>query len=245
MSTSRAGLWRLIAGFAEMRPLVSISQSERDVMCENIYEKYILRSSDFLTQCKTIALFFENRIPDTCYTNFRDALFHFRRMAHTSEDTDLVRQSYAIREHTNRAKTDATIALLECSSNILRIMTAKYAGVDAIQKKLWQMRAEQNEYALHYRLGGIMLERMPPMRPSDERFLIMMKECLDFIKQKTEEYIFRQCLKAYREATAEEEFLRLMRSCCDKRAVQCDACSSQAVCRGAFRTSLEKCCAEA
>lgn len=181
-----------------MQRLVKVSNAERDIMCENIYNTCILSCSEVLADCADCANVFSEHIPVACFTNFRDALFHFRRMVHTTEYTELVRQSNAIKEHTGRAKTDAITFLLEYASAVVDILRSFFSDGSTEKKELSQLNSDICTYDLNYRLGGLMLRSTPFMRPSDEVMLDFMYTCLQKIQDTAGEEKFQTSLHQYR-----------------------------------------------
>lgn len=67
-----------------MSALSKMCVAEKEQYCENVYEKYIYETSEFLESCDEIAKILRTYIPSGCYTNFRDMLFHFRCLVNTS-----------------------------------------------------------------------------------------------------------------------------------------------------------------
>ena len=95
--------------------------AERNNLIANAFEKieqlYMLLNEN---------VFFENfgiTIPEYCYTNFKDALFHYHKMIVLENENALFDQFYAISEHVSRAKTDLYLnALLAFSFGIEKLL---------------------------------------------------------------------------------------------------------------------------
>ena len=83
----------------------------KEQLCEQIYEDYIVESADILQLYERYSDTIQGDLPDSCYTNFRDALFHFRKLVYLSEEQELLCQEFAIKEHLSRALTISTICL--------------------------------------------------------------------------------------------------------------------------------------
>lgn len=64
---------------------------------ENLFE--LLDSNIFIKN-------FRLTTPDTCYTNFKDAIFHFNKMISLNDEASMFDQYYALNEHVTRARTD-------------------------------------------------------------------------------------------------------------------------------------------
>lgn len=86
-----------------MPALSKMGAAEKTQYCQNVYEKYIYETSEFLESCDEIAVILRTYIPSGCYTNFRDTLFHLRCLANASEESAILRQVASIIEHANRA----------------------------------------------------------------------------------------------------------------------------------------------
>lgn len=159
-----------------MSTLSKISVVEREQYCQNIYEKYVFRTSEFLESCDGIANILRTYIPSGCYTNFRDILFHFRCMVNTNEEGALLSQVASIMEHANRATRDAEVALCVRCITVFEILKARYdLSVETIEILEHQINLLQ-DWTLKLRLGSMMLEGMEILSPSNEEFLDMMEK---------------------------------------------------------------------
>lgn len=86
--------------------------TDKENLCQNIYTDEIIGCADYLKEFELYAKIGKKEIPVTCYTNFRDALFHFRKMVNCAEEHEIMQQAFAVKEHLNRAKTDAMTSVL-------------------------------------------------------------------------------------------------------------------------------------
>ena len=82
-----------------MREMQSMHPAEKDQFCEYIYEDFIVKTALVLCQYEKYAKVVNLYIPISCYTNFRDSLFHFRKMVSSIEEREIEEQSFAIKEH--------------------------------------------------------------------------------------------------------------------------------------------------
>lgn len=156
--------------------------ADKDLYCNTIYQKSIADTSEFITACEGIAKVLDVKLPPACYTNFRDALFHFRRMVKSSEENEIAKQAFAIEEHANRVKTDAIIGILENCSNILQILQHNSFELDdASFLRLISVKNMLDRHVMHLRLSGIMLDHTSILRISDEEFQAAIKTFFDFI----------------------------------------------------------------
>lgn len=157
-----------------MSTLSKMGVAEKDRYCQNVYEKYILETSEFLESCNGIAEVLRTYIPSGCYTNFRDMLFHFRCMVDASEESIVLSQVASIIEHANRAIRDAEVALCVRCVTVFEMLIMKHHlksdVVDAISQQIDRLQ----DWVLKLRLGSMMLEGMELLCPSNEEFLDMM-----------------------------------------------------------------------
>ena len=65
--------------------LVIASEIDKSNLCENVYQNNIVNPYEFLKSCENYSKIVHAKIPDGCYTNFRDALFHFWKLSRTYE----------------------------------------------------------------------------------------------------------------------------------------------------------------
>lgn len=151
--------------------LANVADCDKEAICEDVYEKHIVGTYEFLKSCDNFSVIIRAKIPDGCYTNFRDALFHFRKLYRTDEWNELNCQAFAIREHANRAKTDASITLIRKSAKVLGYILRE----PALSKELVPVLAEKHDalrnMEMHVRLGGMMLDDVGGFRPSDQDIL--------------------------------------------------------------------------
>lgn len=90
----------------------------KERFCEQLYGKYIIISSDNLSKYEEYAETIHAKMPVSCYTNFRDALFHFRRVVSSMEENEIERQAFAVKEHLSRSLTDAGSSILYHLSSV-------------------------------------------------------------------------------------------------------------------------------
>lgn len=84
----------------------------KEQFCEQLYENQIVVSAERLQNYEQYAKAICVKIPISCYTNFRDALFHFRKAVSSMEENEIERQAFAVKEHLARALTDAASSIL-------------------------------------------------------------------------------------------------------------------------------------
>lgn len=166
-----------------MPVLSKISAAEKDQYCQNIYQKYILDTSEFLADCEDCVRILQMRIPSVCYTNFRDALFHFRRMVKSEEERTILSQAISVMEHSSRAMTDAKVAICIRCATLLRMVLFKNRFDEIVADALKEQIDILQDWSLRLRTGGMMLENLSLFETSNEQFLEMMEHCYSCISQ--------------------------------------------------------------
>lgn len=86
-------------------------------------------------------------VPNVCCANFRDSLFHYRKMSKTNEKGDILNQAYALREHMYRGIKDGMINYMqELSKRIERLYSSTN---DDNKEQIEQMCEDVDEQYLH------------------------------------------------------------------------------------------------
>ncbi len=164
--------------------LSKMNITDKDNYCHRIYQKDILETSEFLVVCDDLANILRIFLPIACYTNFRDALFHFRRMVRAYEVNEIMCQAFAVKEHTKRAKTDAALYLLRRFSDIALYMIQnheRYKILSDIQIELQDKANIMGECISNYRLSGMMFSESKYLKISYEKGIALIIEYLKFI----------------------------------------------------------------
>lgn len=155
----------------------------KDHYCETTYKNFIVETSDFISKCEELSEILRIKLPAGCYTNFRDAIFHFRRLVKSSEENEIIRQGFAVEEHSNRAKTDAIVCILENCSLLLQIFShADYSLSTEARQELIVLKNNLDRHTLHLRLNGIMLDHTGILRITDEEFQSSIRAFLLFVR---------------------------------------------------------------
>ena len=134
------------------------SPEDKDRLCQNIYEKYIFETSNTITSFETAARVCDGQLPPGCYTNFRDTLFHFRKMVRSSEGTELEKQAFAIQEHSGRALSDAATSVLSDCTRIINIMLGNPDYTIDNRTELESFYYKLNARILNKRISGMMID---------------------------------------------------------------------------------------
>lgn len=162
--------------------LQRINDGDKADLCKNVYGDIVQTSNTFL-QCDEIGKTIRVHIPPQCYTNFRDALFHFRRLCKCNEWNECLRQATSIREHLNRAKTDALVGgltyALELSSIILGLYEESLE--DSISTRLRHFRDQMDDMIVNLRINGIMLDNAKFYGSTENDYVELMMEYCSLI----------------------------------------------------------------
>ncbi len=146
----------------------------KDQYCEQLYEKYIVGSSEKMMKYEEYAYTIHAKMPISCYTNFRDALFHFRKAVSSMEESEIERQAFAVKEHLSRALTDAGSSILYHLSNVAEALLNDEEitkdVIDQIRKCLHNLKNAN----LRKRFNGMMIS-------NDEMSSISHEEIQDLI----------------------------------------------------------------
>lgn len=143
-----------------MREMQNLHPAEKDQFCEHIYEDFIVEAASTLHIYEEYAKTINAYIPVSCYTNFRDALFHFRKMASSIEEKEIEEQAFAIKEHLSRTLTDASSSILYW----LSLVSEELLKLDDLSLEIKkQIRVE-----LHKVKSIVLLKRMNGMMISQD-----------------------------------------------------------------------------
>lgn len=165
--------------------LSKLTNSEKEKFCEYTYNNYISYNADILSEYEDIAQLLGGDLPSACYTNFRDSLFHFRKMVHTSDSSELEQNAYAVKEHANRAKTDAMLTVVLLCADIIQCMLSIVNNTE-LKAELSELLCTIRNEAMVKRLDGMMLEGTR-LSQSDEYIINLMHKGLDVIQASEKE----------------------------------------------------------
>lgn len=148
--------------------LEKMHSSVKEQFCEYVYEKYIVVAADVLKRYEEYACTINAKMPVSCYTNFRDALFHFRKMVSVVEQSEIERQAFAVKEHLSRAMTDGGNSILYHLSRVAETILQD----DSIPGEV----NNQIRVKLHSLKTAILRKRFSGMMISDDEFLSISHE---------------------------------------------------------------------
>ena len=137
--------------------LEKIHSGKKEHLCEQVYEDYIVKYAGILEEYETYSNTINANLPDSCYTNFRDALFHFRKFVYSSEEKELICQEFAIKEHLTRALTDAVSSVLDVLTWVAECMLKDDDVLDEWKMQIRLMLHEMKNVFLRKRFGGMMI----------------------------------------------------------------------------------------
>ena len=84
----------------------SLHPEDKKLQRRTVFIK-IKSAHDQLNKCAGLMKKFDASLPLSCYTNFRDALFHFTKINRLIDESEISNQVFAVEEHLSRAMTDA------------------------------------------------------------------------------------------------------------------------------------------
>ena len=167
-----------------MQPFEKANKCNKEIICENTYNEYIKEGADFIYSCESAAKIISAYVPAGCYTNFRDALFHFYKMVSSMEMNEIERQRFAVSEHINRARTDAMVSLIDEYQKIICYMRKKYDFEQEIDKSLKDKMNMLCSHEIMIRLSGMMIDDFSQMKLSDDIFFEMIRDLYILFRDK-------------------------------------------------------------
>lgn len=158
--------------------------TDKESLCQNIYTDEIIKSADYLKEFEMYAKVGKKRIPVTCYTNFRDALFHFRKMTKCAEEHGIMQQAFAVKEHLHRARTDAKTSVLFYFSRVANDLMGE-EGVNCSTKiQLRILLHKMKNVIMMSRIDGMMMSEIAVNKVSDEDVVGILEEFFDLVQSK-------------------------------------------------------------
>ena len=129
----------------------------KDRFSEQLYDEYIVKASEKLLKYEEYAEAINAKMPASCYTNFRDALFHFRKVVLSIEEREIERQAFAVKEHLSRSLTDAGNSILYHLSQVAEELL-KENGIPAdLKKSIRKLLHEIKKATIRKRFNGMMI----------------------------------------------------------------------------------------
>ena len=129
----------------------------REQFFEQLYVENIVDSSEKLLLYEDYAIAINAEIPVSCYTNFRDALFHFRKVVSSVEETEIERQSFAVKEHLSRSLTDASSSILHHLSCVAEGLLLDNELSSEVKLEIRESLHNMKKANLRKRFAGMMI----------------------------------------------------------------------------------------
>jgi len=163
---------------------LKMQMTDKESLCQNIYTNEIIRSSDYLKEFEAYAKIGKKKIPVTCYTNFRDALFHFRKMANCSEEHEIMQQAFAVKEHLHRARTDAKTSVLFYFSRVANCLMDEKEVDSETKIQLRILLHKMKNVIMMSRIDGMMMSDVAINKIGDEDIAMILEEFFDLAQEK-------------------------------------------------------------
>lgn len=158
--------------------------TDKENLCQNIYRDEILKSADYLKEFEAYAAIGKQELNVACYTNFRDALFHFRKMVECTEEHEITQQAFAVREHLHRARTDAKTDVLFFYAGVVnRLITEKTLDRD-IKLQLEQLLHKMKNVVMMSRMNGLLMSDTAVNEFQNGDVSLILEEFFDLINEK-------------------------------------------------------------
>lgn len=162
--------------------------------CEQLYENHIKVSAERLQSYEEYASAICVKIPISCYTNFRDALFHFRKVVSSMEENEIERQAFAVKEHLSRALTDAASSILYYLSLIAEELLSDI-GIDSkVKSQIRKSLHDMKKANLRKRFSGMMISNDDMSNISHEEIQILVDDFYMIINDNCADK-FAECAK--------------------------------------------------
>ena len=162
---------------------LKIQISDKESLCQNVYTDQIVKSANYLKEYENYAKVGKKQIPVTCYTNFRDALFHFRKMAGCLEEHEILQQAFAVKEHLNRAKTDAMTSVLFYFSYVASCFLKDETILEDVKRKIRISLHQMKNVILTSRIDGMMMSEVSVKKVSEEEIADILKTFFDLVQE--------------------------------------------------------------
>lgn len=174
---------------------------KKEQLCELIYEDYIVKSADILREYEKYSGILNGNLPESCYTNFRDALFHFRKLVYSLEEQEILCQEFAIKEHLARVLTDAASAVIDVIAWVAESMLRDPRIRNEWKAQIRLFLHKIKNLFLRKRLAGMMVsgdeikvEHEEIIKSCDEFLKFANANCEDIFSEYSSRYVGRRIL---------------------------------------------------
>lgn len=158
--------------------------TDKENLCQNVYTDEIIRSAIYLEEYEQYAKIGKKDIPVTCYTNFRDALFHFRKMVGCLEEHEIMQQVFAVKEHLSRARTDARTSVLFYFSYVASCFLKDDSITDELKPRLRILLHKMKSAILISRIDGMMMSEVSVKKVSEDEIADILQEFFDLAQER-------------------------------------------------------------
>ncbi|MBD5503165.1 MAG: hypothetical protein HDR09_05260 [Lachnospiraceae bacterium] len=162
---------------------LKMQMTDKESLCQNIYTNEIIRSADYLKEFEAYAKIGKKGIPVTCYTNFRDALFHFRKMASCAEEHEIMQQAFAVKEHLHRARTDAKTSVLFYFSSVADCLMNETTVRSDTKIRLRVSLHKMKNVIMMSRIEGMMMSDVAICKNNEEDIALILEEFFDLVQE--------------------------------------------------------------
>lgn len=156
--------------------------TDKENLCQNIYTDEIIKSANYLLEYEKYAKIGKKEIPVTCYTNFRDALFHFRKMVSCLEEHEIMQQAFATKEHLSRARTDARTSVLFYFSFVASCLLDDVSIEDKVKEQLRKSMHKMKNVVMTSRIAGMMMSEVSVQKISEEEVEKIFENFFDLVQ---------------------------------------------------------------
>lgn len=155
---------------------------DRESLCQNIYADEIIRTVDYLKEFEAYAKAGKKTLPVACYTNFRDSLFHFRKMANCAEEHEIMQQAFAVKEHLQRSRTDAMMSVVFYFSRVANCLIDEKQISFQVKKQLRILLHKMKNVVMLSRLDGMMMSEAGVGRPCLNDVATILENFFDLVQ---------------------------------------------------------------
>ena len=155
----------------------------KDQFCEQLYSEYIVGASDKMLKYEEYAQAIHAKMPASCYTNFRDSLFHFRKVVLSVEEREIERQAFAVKEHLSRALTDAGISLLIHLSKVAEELLKDDELTVDLKKSIRKLLHSIKKTSICKRFSGMMISNDNLTKVSHEEIQLLIDDFYELINE--------------------------------------------------------------
>lgn len=165
--------------------------ADKENLCQNLYEQYVVNCMELLKDYEKYISIAKKEIPVACYTNFRDALFHFRKLVNSSEEHEILQQAFAIKEHLNRAKVDARTSVFLYYSYVASELIKDETVLEEVKRKLRIILHKMKRTVLMHRINGMMMSDSDVLKVDEKTVDDILQDYFDLVQAECFEQFIR------------------------------------------------------